>query len=131
MSDRIILVTDPDDVVLAGFRILAVDLSPEQQSQLSTELKLLDTDTALIVYLWKSTDSVRWLLDKKTKSSLTVFDAEMQNQTIAGFLSAFPDSYYYGMLRDLDIYNVNNLMVADNFNKLLERRLEIYERKSQ
>lgn len=130
MSNKIILVTDPDDVVVDGFRILAVDLDSDQQSRLSAELKSLATNCSIIVYLWKSSDPIRWLLDKKSKSSLTVFNAEMPNQILAGFLAGFPGSYYYGMLRDLDIYNVNNLSLADNFNQLLERKLEIYERKS-
>ena len=69
MSDRVIIVTPPDDTLLDGIRFLAVDLDQSQTQVLSSSLSKLVSMPNIIVYIWNTGDSVDWLFDKKQKSS--------------------------------------------------------------
>lgn len=125
MSDKIILVTNPDEVFLDGLRILCIDLNSDQASILTSALKVLENQQDIIVYVWKLGDSIEWLIDKKHKSSLIFFNAESENQTIVGYMTAQNNSYYFGNLRDIKL--VNNCVVFDvlDCKNILEKR--IYE----
>lgn len=128
MSEKIILVTDPDDTAISGLRILLVDLTQNQEENVSEKLKNLDTNENIIVYIWKNLESINWLLDKLLKSDLVLFNAETDNQIICGFLASKPNSYYFGMLRDLDIYNVNSLDNGYDLKDILYKHKGSYER---
>jgi hypothetical protein len=64
MTEKVLVVTPPDDVMLDGFRLLLVDLNADQTKTVSNSLLNISSDITIITYLWKSKDSVDWLLDK-------------------------------------------------------------------
>jgi len=105
MTNRIVLVTQPDDVLDLGIRILVIDLTIEQSNELSEALKNLDTDDDIIVYKWTFGDDIQWCIDKIYKADLIFFNAESQNQTLAGFLAAKKNSAYFGNLMSLNYVN--------------------------
>lgn len=111
MTNRIVLVTQPDDVFDLGIRILVIDLTIEQSNELSEALKNLDTEDDIIVYKWTFGDDIQWCIDKIYKADLIFFNAESQNQTLAGFLAAQKKSAYFGNLMSLN--SVNKSVVYD------------------
>jgi hypothetical protein len=72
MTDKVVVVTSPDDVLIDGYRILIVGLTSEQSKVISDALLSIDYDANVILYIWESGDS-DWLLDKKHKSNLIIF----------------------------------------------------------
>jgi hypothetical protein len=127
MSDKIFLVTAPDDVLEDGFRVLLVDLTTEQNEFISSILGQLEFINKAVFYIWHATDSVEWLLDKKQKSNLIIFNAESENHTIAGYMSAQPNSHYLGTLRDLNISNKSVINDKEVLVELLEKEIGKYE----
>lgn len=113
MTERVIVVTPPDDVPLKdGVRILCVDLTSYQTQIVSDALKQLETDDTVITYIWRADNSVDWLLDKKQKSQVILFNAESKNELIVGYMAAQATSYYFGSLRSLNL--ANDYAVYDN-----------------
>jgi hypothetical protein len=116
--DKITLVTAPDDVVNDGFRILCVDLNPDQNQMVSDAMNTVDSILECIVYVWTSGEPEQWLFDKKQKSNLIIFNGASPNGEVVGYLSAQPNSIYFGPLKMLsginnrDIYDVE---VCKNF----------------
>lgn len=127
MSDKIFLVTAPDDVLEDGFRVLLVDLTTEQNDMISSVMSQITFINKTIFYVWKMSEPVSWLLDKKHKSDIIVFNANSNNQTIVGYMAAQPNSYYLGILRDLNISN--NLAISDKETliEILEKEIGKYE----
>jgi hypothetical protein len=129
MTDRILIVTPPDDTLLDGIRILHANLNPDQSQIVSDALLQSDTDHTIINYVWKPGDSVAWLLDKHKKSNIILFNANIENngatELINGYIAAQPNSYYFGTLRDLHlvnnraIYNTNDILTL--IGKLTEK----------
>lgn len=128
MSDKILLVTVPDDVVEDAFRILLVDLALDQNSFVSSVLTEVESRNKIVFYIWNDSDPVSWLLDKKSKSNLIIFNAESNRQNIIGYMSAQPNSYYLGNLRDLNIINSSVLMDKELLVEILENEIGKYER---
>jgi hypothetical protein len=109
MTNKIVLVTSPDDVVEMGQRISVVDLDIEQSDELSQALKMLELPDTVIVYRWTIGDNVDWLIDKIYKSNAVIFNADSLNQTLVGFLAAQKNSAYFNNLPSLN--NVNKSML--------------------
>jgi hypothetical protein len=105
MTDKVILVTPPDDILIDGIRILLVDLNSEQTQLISDALNRLTGDTTIISYMWNSKDNIDWLLDKKLKSQLIIFNADSENEIIVGYMAAQKNSHYFGILRSLTAAN--------------------------
>lgn len=126
MSDKIILVTPPDDILIDGVRVLLVNLTPDQSQIISTSLLRLENLTyPLIVYTWKSSEDYNWLLDKKHKSNLIIFNADdISTELIIGYMSAQPNSYYFGNLKDLHRVNKNAIYSAEDVLTLLEKTVK-------
>jgi len=101
MNSSAFVITPPDDILVDATRILLVDLDNGQTQLISDALKQIDYQENVILYYWNSNDSVDWLLDKKHKSSTIFFNADSNNDLITGYLSAQPNSYYFGTLRSL------------------------------
>jgi len=129
MANNIILVTAPDDTNLDGIRICLVDLDISQSSVISDALKKYEEIYDIIVYVCKTSEDIGWLLDKKIKSELIVFNAESENQTLVGYLAAHPNSYYFGDLRDLNRVNSRILYSEEDCLKILNFMIGRYERK--
>jgi hypothetical protein len=79
MSDRILVVTPPDDTLLQGIRIVHVELTEEHSSIVSNALMQTTLPHTIINYVWKMGDSVAWLMDKISKGDLIIFNASPKN----------------------------------------------------
>lgn len=121
MTDRILLVTPPDDINLDGLRILLVDLDHTQSNIVSEALKNISFNQSIIGYVWKNNDDIDWLLDKKHKSRFIIFNADSQNEIITGYMAAQKNSYYFGKLRCLSEANDKTLYEANTILDILEK----------
>jgi hypothetical protein len=121
MANNILVVTPPDDILLDGYRVLCVGLEHEQ-SQLVSDAVKETSHNDVIIYLTDILDPT-WILDKKLKSNIIVFNAEMNDQTIVGYLAAQPDSYYFGTLKSIGsannraIYSKEQLLLTMEKNR--------------
>lgn len=121
MTNKILLVTSPDDCLLDGIRVLYVDLSEEQNLAVSSALLSSNLKINCINYIWKLGEPVEWLLDKKIKSDLILFNAQSHNQSIVGYMAAQPNSNYFGILKDLDTVNNCAIYRVEDISTLLEK----------
>ncbi len=119
MTDHVILVTDPDDIQIDGIRILLVDLNVDQNQTVSDSLARAEGFGNIITYIWRTGDSVDWLLDKKHKSELIIFNADSENDIIIGYMVAQKYSYYFGTLKNLSMANSRNIYNADDVTQIL------------
>ena len=124
MSNQIILVTDPDDTVQDGKRLLFVNLSPAQTQLVSSCLNNLEEIPTVIIYVWNDGDDVDWLLDKKHKSSFMLFNAGSPNDLVTGFMAAQHSSYYLGTLRMFNKANVNQILEPQQLTDVLSDILQ-------
>ena len=125
MSDKVLLVTAPDDTPIDAIRLLLVDLTPEHTQLISDALNEFTAIPNIVAYIWRSSDPVDWLLDKKHKSHGIIFNADSEDHMITGYMAAQSNSHYFGMLKTLRnvnnnaIYNVNDC--ASLINNLIIR----------
>ena len=77
MTNNVTIITEPDDILIEGVRILLVDLTPDQSEFISTSLFQLEDFPTTVVYSWKIGDSIPWLFDKFYKSSIVFFNADL------------------------------------------------------
>ena len=124
MSDKILVVTPPDDTLINGVRILHVELNEEQSMIVSSALMNSNTQHTVVNYVWKMGDSVEWLMDKVIKSDFILFNADRPNtgatELIIGYIAAQPNSYYFGNLRDLNLVNKSVIYNSDQIINILE-----------
>jgi hypothetical protein len=124
MSDKILVVTPPDDTLINGIRILHVELNEEQSMIVSSALMNSNTQHTVVNYVWKMGDSVEWLMDKVIKSDFILFNADRPNngatELIIGYIAAQPNSYYFGTLRDLNLVNKSVIYNSDQIINILE-----------
>lgn len=126
MSDRIIMVTAPDDSLVQGFRILLFDLTLDQYSTFSKALLDLQSVPSVIVYNANFSSPVSWIIDKLLKSDFIIFNAESDNQQLVGYLCSKKESYYFGILRDLSLVNNCVLFDVPQLKEILERQFETH-----
>jgi hypothetical protein len=125
MTERVILVTDPDDVLLDGVRLLFVNLTPEQQTLISETLGKIESTATVIAYMWNAGNPVSWLLDKHVKCDLIISNADCDNsQMILGYIIAQTNSHYFGTLKDLHMVNDRAIYNAEQLFNLLEKTLK-------
>lgn len=124
MSDKVILVTPPDDILVDGLRLLLVDLTQEQTQMISDAFTSLKTIPTIVAYVWSQTYDTEWLLDKKLKSNLIIFNANSENDAIIGYMAAQSNACYFGELKDLK--NANNMAIynVDQLKEILEKVIE-------
>lgn len=125
--DNILVVTPPDDIHTDGFRLLLVDLTPDQSQIVSDSLLQLKSLPSVVVYSWKSDDLDEWLLQKKKKSDLIIFNAESSKHLLIGYLSAQINTYYFGTLRTLSTVNNRVLLNTDQCIELLDSYIATYK----
>jgi len=128
MSNQLILVTPPDDILTDGIRILAYDLLPEQSKLLSDVLKSLDIKIDVITYIAKLGDDTSWVLDKKQKCSIIYFNAESEDQTMVGYLAAQPNAFYFGNLRSINFANNKRINSSETIKTIMEGEASKYAR---
>jgi predicted DNA binding protein len=126
MSDKVLLVTAPDDVLVDGVRILLVDLVPEQQQIVSNALAQLATIPNVVLYIWNSSDDASWLLDKKSKSDTIIFNANSENDVIIGYMAAQSNSHYFGTLKILSLVNNSTIYNIEQVSTILENVIKQY-----
>jgi hypothetical protein len=120
MSDKVLLVTAPDDTPIDAIRILLVDLTPEHTQLISDALNSFVSIPNIVTYIWRHGDSVDWMLDKKHKSHSIIFNADCEDHMVTGYMAAQSNSHYVGTLKTLRnvnnnaIYNVNDCVTIIN-----------------
>jgi hypothetical protein len=133
MTDKILVVTAPDDSLIDGIRVLLVELNSDQSQVVSNALLTSDTKYSIITYSWKMGDSIDWLIDKKTKSDIIIFNAEAEAngaiELIIGYIAAQPNSYYFGNLKSLAKANDSAIYTTDQILSLLEKAKDYYDKK--
>jgi hypothetical protein len=126
MTNKVILVTEPDDILQDGLRILLVNLTNEQTQIISDALTSFTSLPTIILYVW-NTSETSWLFDKKPKSNLIIFNAESANEIIIGYMAAQKNSAYFGNLKDLSSINPQGIYNIDDCKNLLLNAIEKYE----
>jgi hypothetical protein len=126
MTDKVLLVSPPDDVLEDGVRILLVDLTSDQLDIVSQSLLNITTTAQTIVYTWTNGEDLVWLFDKSIKSTVIIFNADSENQLLSGYFSAKSNSYYFGNLKCLQIIKKTAIYDVHQCNELLERTFEKY-----
>jgi hypothetical protein len=123
MTDKILVVTAPDDVQIDGIRLLVVNLNQEQSHVVSEALmKFKNPHLNIISYIWQFGNDIQWMIDKKLKSDIVIFNADCDNsELVTGFIAAQPNSYYFGTLKDLHKVNNRAIYNVDNILLLLEK----------
>jgi hypothetical protein len=127
MTNQVLIATSPDDTLVDGFRILAIDLDIEQSKILSDSLLETNLSETVVLYNWKITDDINWLLDKKIKSNLIIFNADSQDQTVVGYMAAQKNAYYLGTLKSLSKINNRAIYSRGDLNTLLNQNINQYE----
>lgn len=130
MTDRILVVTPPDDILLQGIRVLHVQLNEEQSSIVSNALMQINLPHNIINYVWKMGNRVDWLLDKAPKCNLILFNADGPSDpgldVILGWIAAQHQSYYFGNLKELRSANDRAIYNTDQVVNLLEKTVKQY-----
>jgi hypothetical protein len=128
MSNKVLLVTSPDDVSIDALRILLVGLNDDQSSIISDALTNLEQVPETVVYVANETESAAWLIDKKQKSKLIIFNAEMDNGELVGYLAAQPNAYFFGNMRYIGITTKRALFDRHQAEELLKEKITEHER---
>ena len=129
MSNKVLLVTPPDDVLVDGLRVLLIGLTSEQTNLISQALTNLDTIPTIIGYVCNT--EAEWILDKKPKCDLIIFNADSENDVIIGYMAAQSNSYYFGNLKSLSQANQNAIYDSEQIFNLLENAIEHHGRKTR
>jgi hypothetical protein len=123
MNDNIVAVTPPDDVLQDGDRLLLVDLTEQQMAVLSKALNEIELFNGIIFYMWRQGDDPEWLLDKKQKSKLIIFNADSNDHITVGYMAAQPNSCYFGTLKNLSKANIYAIYDVAQVVDILEKKL--------
>lgn len=120
VKNKITIITPPDDILQDGVRILCYGLEKEQTLLISSIIYNLEECKPTIIYVSNGQNDSEWVLDKKQKCSIIIFNAESQDQTMVGYLSAQTNSYYFGELRSLSSANNNKINEKQQLTKIME-----------
>lgn len=126
MKSSIVLVSNPDDIVQDGFRILLVDLNKDQSELFSRCLLDLDLDEKIVVYTWSQNDELDWLFDKQLKSQIIIFNAESYFQDLIGYFCSKKNSYYFGHLKSLKKINNSAIYDIEQLKEILIESINLY-----
>jgi len=127
MSDKVLLVTAPDDTSIDAIRILLVNLTQDQTQIISDTIKEFTSIPNLVLYVWNDDHEYSWLFDKKQKSQIIIFNAESANDLVVGYLAAHHKSHYFGTLKTLAIVNKNAIYNVNDCVNLLNNLIIRYE----
>ena len=127
MTDKVLLVTAPDDTPVDAIRILLVDLNAEQSQIISDAINQFASIPNVVFYVWKNGDSIDWLLDKKHKSHSIVFNADCENHLILGYIVAQLNSHYFGILKTLQPVNNNAIYTVNDAVNIINNLIIRYE----
>lgn len=121
MTDKITIVTYPDDYLENGNRLLLVDLDLQQKEMISRALLTIDKQDNLICYSYQATEDATWAIDKSLKSQLIVVNANSLNQILVGYLLSKSNCYYIGHLKGLNNIVSKVIHDTDQFVNILNK----------
>jgi hypothetical protein len=127
MTNQITLVSSPDDVLHDAVRLLLVDLNQEQTQAISEALMTVENIPATVIYVWSNIDPVEWLIDKKLKSQIIVFNADSEKSEIVGYLAAQQNSFYFGFLKNLEVLNKRAIYSSEDLKGIINHHFKKYE----
>jgi hypothetical protein len=129
VTNKILVITPPDDTVLQGLRLTHVNLTNEQTAVVSQAILKNKLSHNVINYVWHTGNPVSWLLQMKSKSNLIIFNADsgLDSDMINGYIAADSRSYYFGTLRDLHVANDRVIINSDDILNLLETISKYYD----
>lgn len=127
MTDKVLLVTSPDDTPIDAIRILLIDLDPSQSQLVSDAVNKFSSIPNLVFYIWKSGDPIDWLVDKKHKSHSIFFNANSDNDLVLGYIIAQLNSHYFGILKSFRQVNNNAIYTVDDIVNIIENLIIRYE----
>ena len=119
VKNRITIITPPDDIAQDGVRILVYGCTKEQTLLISSVIYQLEECKPTIIYVSNGQNDSEWALDKKLKCSIIVFNAEADDQTMIGYLTAQSNSYYFGQLRTLKGVNNNRIDTEEQLTTII------------
>ena len=129
MTNKITLITPPDDIFDDAMRVLLVDLTQEQSQLVSDALTSMDISIDIVAYVWNHTNTIEWLIDKKHKSQLIIFNADSNNAELNGYLSAHSNSYYMGTLRSIGITTKRAIKDQPQCSEILNHFIVEYDKR--
>ena len=129
MTNKITLITPPDDIFDDALRVLLVDLTQEQSQLVSDSLNSIDISVDIIAYVWNTDNTIEWLIDKKHKSQLVIFNAESDNAELVGYLAAQVNSHYMGTLRSIGITNRRAIKDQPQCSEILTHFIVDYDKR--
>ena len=126
VNNKLTLVTPPDDILVDGVRILVFDLAQAHTQLISSVLYNMEEIENTIIYVCNGQDDSTWILDKKQKCSIIIYNAESENQTMVGYLAAQSNSHYFGELRSLGSVNNNKIISREQIEMIMEDQYKKY-----
>ena len=129
MTNKITLITPPDDIFDDALRMILVDLTQEQSQLVSDALISMDISINIVAYVWNNTNTIEWLIDKKHKSQLVIFNADSDNAELNGYLSAHSNSYYMGTLRSIGITTKRAIKDQSQCSEILNHFIVEYDKR--
>jgi hypothetical protein len=126
MTDKVVLVTYPDDVLDDAVRILLVDLTEDQSNIVSQSLTELASIPLVVAYSWRIGDSIEWLIDKTHKSQLIIFNADSDDLTLVGYYAGKLNSFYIGDIGQMKIVNRSAIFDVVQTKEILKNTFRKY-----
>jgi hypothetical protein len=126
MTDKVVLVTYPDDVLDDAVRILLVDLTEDQSNIVSQSLTELASIPLVVAYSWRIGDSIEWLIDKTHKSQLIIFNADSDDLTLVGYYAGKLNSFYFGDIGQMKIVNRSAIFDVVQTKEILKNTFRKY-----
>ena len=126
MTDKVVLVTYPDDVLDDAVRILLVDLTEDQSNIVSQSLTELASIPLVVAYSWRIGDSIEWLIDKTHKSQLIIFNADSDDLTLVGYYAGKLNSFYFGDIGQMKIVNRSAIFDVVQTKEILKHTFRKY-----
>ena len=125
IKNKITLVTPPDDVLFDAVRILVFDLSTAHTQLISSVLYNMDSIPNTVIYVCNGQDNSKWVLDKKQKCSIIIYNADSDNQTMVGYMAAQSNAYHFGNLKSLSAIN-NKIISKEQIEMIMEDQYKKY-----
>jgi hypothetical protein len=126
MTDKVVLVTYPDDVLDEAVRILLVDLNEDQSNIVYQSLTELESIPLVVAYSWRIGDSIDWLIDKTHKSQLIIFNADSDDLTLVGYYAGKLNSFYFGDIGQMKIVNRSAIFDVVQTKEILKHTFRKY-----
>lgn len=121
--NKVYLVTAPDDVTYDSIKIICVGLDENQREIVSQTLQRFETVPTTVLYVWNNGESQEWLLEKKQKCDLIIFNANNEDKALVGYFAAHDKAYYMGELGTLSYVNNRVIHDTDECHQLIKEKV--------